>query len=393
MQHEEPGSSASAATEDSAQGAYTTGRTLAHSLIDELEEAITRKDLRHRAAVMRRVTDLFILNGAEFTEEHIAMFDDVMSRLVVAIDSSARAEFGDLIAKHPNAPTRTSRLLALDDEITVARPFLSHSKKLDDATLIKGAKTKSQDHLLAISQRDSIGEAVTDIIVERGNKEVVVSVATNPGARFSEFGCSTLATRSHDDAELALCVWLRPDIPRQHLLSLFAKASDEVVKQLETADRQKVQLYRYMVAQAKHQLQTKIREQSSDYIAARAHVESLQRSGELSAKNLLTFAQNGQFDEATIALSFMCDLPVGHIERAIIHNQADHLLVLARAMGFSWETTSAILAMRKPSRTTTARDIERYRVSFLKLQPKTAISAMQFYRLRARAESTLEVTQ
>ena len=158
--------------------------------------------------------------------------------------------------------TQTSRLLALDDEIEVARPFLSHSKKLDDATLIKGAKTKSQDHLLAISQRDSIGEAVTDIIVERGNKEVVVSVATNPGARFSDFGCSTLATRSYGDAELALRVWLRPDIPRQYLLSLFAKASDEVVKQLEAADRQKVQLYRYMVAQAKHQLQTKIREQS-----------------------------------------------------------------------------------------------------------------------------------
>ena len=130
MQHEEPGSSASAATEDSAQGAYSTGGTLPDSLIDELEEAITRKDLRHRAAVMRRVTDLFILNGAGFTEEHIAMFDDVMSRLVVAIDSSARAEFGDLIAKHPNAPTRTSRLLALDDEIKSRDHFFRIQKNL-----------------------------------------------------------------------------------------------------------------------------------------------------------------------------------------------------------------------------------------------------------------------
>jgi hypothetical protein len=128
-------------------------------------------------------------------------------------------------------------------------------------------------------------------------------------------------------------------------------------------------------------------------MAARAHVEALRQSGELSANNLLTFAQNGQFDEATIALSFICDLPVGHIERAIIHNQADHLLVLARAMGFSWETTSAILAMRKPTGNTTVRDIESYRASFLKLQPKTAMSAMQFYRLRARAESPLEVNR
>jgi len=393
MQHEDTGSSASTATEDSPQSAHATGGPLPQSLIDELEEAITRKDLRQRAAVMRRVTDLFILNGGEFTEEHVAMFDDVMSRLVVAIDSSARAEFGDLIAKHPNAPTQTSRILALDEEIEVARPFLLHSKQLDDATLIEGAKAKSQDHLLAISQRDSIGEAVTDIIVDRGNKDVVVSVAANPGARFSDFGCSTLATRSCDDAELALCVWLRPDIPRQHLLSLFAKASEEVVKQLEAADRQKVQLYRYMVAQAKHQLQAKIRERSSDYMAARLYVESLHQSGELSATTLLTFAQNRQFDEATIALAFICNLPVGHIERAIIHNQADHLIVLARAMDFSWETTSAILSMRKSTGNATARDVESYRASFLKLQPKTAISAMQFYRLRARAESQLEVNQ
>ena len=393
MQHEETESSASAATEVSPQNADANGGALPESLIDELEEAITRKDLRHRAAVMRRVTDLFILNGAGFTEEHIGLFDDVMSWLVAAIDSSAREEFAELIAKHPNAPARTSRMLALDDEIKVAQPFLLHSKQLDDATLIEGAKTKSQGHVLAISKRDSIGEAVTDIIVDRGNKEVVVSVASNPGARFSDFGCSTLATRSYDDAELALRVWLRPDIPRQHLLSLFAKASDEVVKQLEAADRPKVQLYRYMVAQAKHQLQTKIRERSSEYMAARALVESLCESGELSAEHLLAFAEKGRFDEVTITLALLCDLPVGHIERAIIHNQADHLLVLAKAMSFSWETASAILSMRKPTGNTGRRNVESYRASFMKLQPKTAISAMQFYRLRARAESQLEVNQ
>ena len=64
------------------------------SLIDELEDAITKQNLRQRAAVMRRVTDLFILNGAGSSEDHVAMFDDVMSRLVAAIEEFARAEFG-----------------------------------------------------------------------------------------------------------------------------------------------------------------------------------------------------------------------------------------------------------------------------------------------------------
>jgi uncharacterized protein (DUF2336 family) len=376
-----------------ASAAETGNPAPAKSLIDELEDAIAHTDLRHRANVMRRLTDLFITNGTGFSDEHIAMFDEVMSRLVAAIDSSARAEFGHLIAKNPGAPVKTSRILALDDEIKVAGPILSHSKVLDEATLLEGAKTKSQDHLYAISLRDTIGEAVTDVLLERGDTEVVRSTAKNPGARFSEFGHTTLVTRSREDAELALRVWARSDIPRQHLLSLFATASEQVQLQLEGADRQKVQLYRYLVAQAKGQIQTKMRENSPTYAVARPQVEALHRAGLLNGDKLAEFAQAGKFDEVTVALSLLCDLPVGHIERAIVHHRADHLMVLAKAIGLSWETTRAILRMRGPSRAVSATELEVNGQSFAKLQQKTAAAAMHFYRLRARAEAQLESTE
>ena len=233
------------------QRARDAGGTNSQSLIDELEEAVARQDLHRRAAVMRRLTDFFIVDGAGMSEDHIAMLDDVMSRLIIAVDRSARAEFGELLARQPNAP-KTSRILALDDEVTVAAPVLTHSKSLDDETLIETAKTKSQDHLFAITLRESIGEAVTDVLVERGNSKVVVSAAGNPGAKFSDFGATALSTRSRDNAELALRVWSRSDIPRQHLLSLFSTATEEVQKQLETADRKNAQLSRSIVAQARN---------------------------------------------------------------------------------------------------------------------------------------------
>ncbi len=370
--------------------ARDAGATPSQSLIDELEEAIARQDLHRRAAVMRRLTDFFIVDSAGLSEEHIAMFDDVMSRLIAAIDRSARAEFGDMLARHPHAPPKTTRVLALDDEIEVAAPVLTHSKSLDEQTLIETAKTKSQDHLFAISLRQTIGEAVTDVLVERGDSKVVVSTAGNPGAKFSEFGCTTLATRSREDVELALRVWSRSDIPRQHLLSLFSTATEEVQKQLEAADRKNVQLCRSIVAQAKNQIQTKVRESSASYATAQAFVGSLHRSGDLTEQRLLAFAQQGKFDEVTVALALMCDLPVGHIERAIMHNQADHLLVLAKAIGLSWETTKAVLSMQSPTKTAIAAKLETHCASFAKLQPKSAIAAMQFYRLRARAEAPAE---
>ncbi len=115
----------------------------------------------------------------------------------------------------------------------MARPLLTHSERLDDDTLIVGAKTKSQEHLLAISQRKMLSEGVTDVLVERGNQQVVVSTAANSGARFSEFGYSKLITRAGADDELALTVWSRPEIPREHLLTLFATASEAVRLKLE----------------------------------------------------------------------------------------------------------------------------------------------------------------
>jgi len=393
MPHRFATSPSEAHAQNSAPSRDSGHATAPQSLIDELEDAITKQNLRQRAAVMRRVTDLFILNGAGFSEDHVAMFDDVMSRLVAAIDKSARAEFGNVLARCSNAPRKTSRILALDDEIAVAGSMLSHSECLDEETLVEGATTKSQDHLLAISQRGSISKAVTDVLVDRGNTEVVVKTVANSGAKFSEFGCSMLVTRSGEDRELALRVWLRPDIPRHHLLSLFASASEEVQRQLEVADRQKVELYRYVVAQARNQIQTQIREGSANYATARPYVEALHRSGDLTSERVLAFARDGKFDEVTIALSLMGDLPVGHIERAFVHNQADHLLVIAKASGLSWETTKAILVMRESRESNDSssdRKIGMHRNSFIRLQQSTAVSALQFYRLRARAEAQLE---
>jgi hypothetical protein len=73
-----------------------------------------------------------------------------------------------------------------------------------------------------------------------------------------------------------------------------------------------------------------------------------------------------------------------------VHDQADHLLVIAKAIGLSWETVRAILVMRAPNDSEAGRSIGRHHSSFLKLRQSTAMSALQFYRLRARAEAQLE---
>ena len=113
--------------------------------------------------------------------------------------------------------------------------MLTQSPRLDDEALIEKARTKSQAHLLAISRRSRLSGAVTDVLVERGNVEVVTSAAGNPGAEFSENGYAKLIERAEGNDDLAACIGSRSSIPRHHLLKLIAKASETVRAKLKAA--------------------------------------------------------------------------------------------------------------------------------------------------------------
>ena len=354
-------------------------------LIEQLEDAISQKDIRYRAETLRRVTDLFLSGTGRFAPDQVALFDEVMTRLIEEIDITARVAFGHRLASVAAAPPRVMRGLALDDAVEVAGPVLSQSEALDDATLIDTARTKSQQHLLAISRRKELAEPVTDILVERGDRDVAVSTAENAGARFSELGYSTLVERAQGDGDLALAVWVRPDIPRQHLLQLFAQASEAVRDKLGAADRARAGALQEVIAQASDQLQTGMREGSASYQIARSRVLALHQSGRLDEAHLIQFARAGRFDDTTIALAIMTDLPIGVIERAIVNRRTEQILVLTKAIGLGWETAKEILLLQAGFGGSSTHEIDQCCASFARLQQDTAKKAIRFYRLRERA--------
>ena len=208
------------------------------SLLDELQATLAHGTVARRVETLRRVTDLFINGAVDYSDEQVGLFDDVFQCLMHHIETSAKALLANRLAPIDTAPPQTIRALAFDDLIEVAAPVLSLSERLDDDTLIETARTKSQAHLMAISTRRVLSGAVTDVLVLRGNDEVVQSTVNNPGAEFSERGFTRLVNRAEGDDDLATCVGLRPTIPRHLYLKLIAKASATVRARLEAANPQ-----------------------------------------------------------------------------------------------------------------------------------------------------------
>jgi len=353
-------------------------------LIDELEAALTSGTNARRIEMLTRITDLFIGGASRYSEEQIGVFDDVMVRLMSTIETKARAKLSHRLAQIANAPSNVIHMLAFDDDIEVAQPVLRESERLREPALLANANTKSQRHLFAISQRSSLSEAVTDVLVERGDREVVHSVVKNVGARFSDAGFRMLVNRSAGDDGLATTVGMRSDIPRPHFLVLLEKASTAVRARLVAENPQASSAIESVVAEVVGGIRDDARNSSPGFAAAQAAVERQNRIRRIGEAEVYQFANERKFEETAIALSLLCDTPIDVVERALLDPGAEIVLILAKVADFSATTTKAILQLRAADRGMSMTDLDQALASFNRLQPETARRVLGFFRTRVK---------
>ena len=314
-----------------------------NAFLSELEDALAHGSADRRAKTLRRVTDLFVFGSSRFSGDHVALFDGVFNHLITDIETSARAALADRLKSVSNAPPGVIRTLAFDDDINVAGPILANPTPIDNAALVENARTKSQDHLLAISQRPTLAETVTDVLVERGDREVALNTARNSGAKFSETGYIRLVKRSEHDDELAKSVGVRPEIPRQHFLKLLTTASMAVRKALQAAHPEHAGDVQNVVGDIAAAIQAKAATASRDYAAAQGMVQGLWDEGRLDESNVEGFARAGKFEETAAALAVMGALPIAMVERAMVADREEAILLVAKAVGLSWATARSVL--------------------------------------------------
>jgi uncharacterized protein (DUF2336 family) len=347
------------------------------SVIGDLEEAISSGTEARRVETLRRITDLFMNAAPSYSEDQVALFDDVIGRLAADIESRARLELSHRLAGVPNAPVNVVKALASDDMAAVAAPVLSTSSRLDDEDLIATAKTKSQQHLLAISARSLLSEAVTDVLVERGDQQVVIAVAQNTGARFSDPGFGMLVKRSENDDVLAEHVGVRADIPPHHLRRLVVKASEAVRSRLTAANPQAAELINSVLTDVAGQLGI---DANRDYAAAKTAVGALMSARKLSEQQICEFARSGKFEETVSALAALCRLPIDSVERAILDDRSDLALIIAKAAGLCWDTTKSVIQLRPGG--VPELSLDHARRNYDRLQAVTAQRALRFFSVR-----------
>lgn len=309
-----------------------------NSLLADLDRLVRERSSKGRAKTFRQVVDLYFASIDIQEDELVEFFGDVFGLLVDHADAEDLVDLGQRIAPVERAPVKLIRRLANDDEIAVAGPVIARSERLTQDDLVMLAQTKGQSHLDAISRRDRVNAAVTTVVVERADGEVVKNLARNTGAEFSTDGFARLAQRALTDEDLAECVGTRPDIPAGVLRALVSQAAETVCVRILAAAGPDM----------KSEIESATRSRldgNHNYASARNKVLELQRCGKLEERQIVQFASSRELEETLAALELLCGTPADVIERFMTEAPAETIPVVCKAAGLSWMATESVMGL------------------------------------------------
>jgi Uncharacterised protein conserved in bacteria (DUF2336) len=350
------------------------------SLLQELEEAISQGSDQSRLRALWHATDVLV--AGQYSEQTIWVFGEIIERLTRELEVEVRAQLSQRLADSNNAPIDLINRLANHKSIDVAGAVLQRSERLDTPALVSIATTGSQQHLLAISKRRTIAEPVTDVLVTRGNREVLNSLTRNPGARFSHNGFLQLIQRTKNDSVVIETLGLRKDIPRSIFQQLIAKASADLKRKLESERPDMADRIETLVTDVTGDLHAIFGPASQNYFEAKKAVSTLHRYGNLHEKKIFEYAQSHQSAEVTAGLSLLCSLPPNIVERGLADSTGEMPMIFAKSLGFSWETTMSLLFLGAQDRKILAHDLDALEQRFSRLGSETAQSVIRLYQSR-----------
>lgn len=320
--------------------------------IDDIEHAIQHADPKTRHQTLRAVTDLFMSSAPGLDDGKVGVFDNIFDSLLDDSELEGMLDLSTRIAPVNNAPPRLIRRLAEDERIEVAGPVLSQSPRLSESDLCEIAKSKGNEHLLAISARPGLTEPLTDILIERGNQEVARSVAKNNSAQLSRAGLEQLVRLAECDNVLSAGLSVRSDIAPDRLQALLAKAAARAEQKLV------------------------------DVAAAQRLVVSMQQSGNLVQADVRNFAQARHYEAVVASLALLGNLKYDAVENLMLQADAGGLILVCKALGFDWSTAMEILKTSAERSGLADREIHRAHGDFMKLSKATADRILRFWHVR-----------
>ena len=181
---------------------------------------------KSRTTLLKRLADVVCLPSSRVNTFERSMTADLLVEMLREATPAERARVAKRLCQLVEIPNTLLRLL-LVDEIDVARPLLEESNALSDADLVHCVLSASVEHLKLVARRRDITEIVGEVLVDRGDAEVIRILLRNDAARLSQPIIDGVVAASRDEPALVPLVLKRPELRPSQAYVMFWWADPE----------------------------------------------------------------------------------------------------------------------------------------------------------------------
>jgi uncharacterized protein (DUF2336 family) len=155
------------------------------------------------------------------------LLSDLLIGLISQAEKDMRVALSERLAALDDVPLRLVLHLA-NDEIEIATPVLRKSKALDDLDLLYIVNSKTSAYWQVIADRESLGSAVIEALVNTKDKDTVMHLAANNNADLSETIMEMIADMARDEEDIAKPLLMREGVPNSIARKLYEFVGQEL---------------------------------------------------------------------------------------------------------------------------------------------------------------------
>jgi len=208
----------------------------------------------------------------------------------------------------PKLPRDIAIKLAKDIDV-IAVPVLKNSPVITDEDLVEIVLAGSSEKQVAIAQRPTLGEGLTEVIALYGSKEAVEAATLNEGAAFSDDAYGGVIKRFANDNDIQSALISRSSLPMHVTEKLVNIVSGELFDRLVNTHELPPQLAIEIAAGARERATLDLVEQAGLTTDPERFVQQLHLNGRLTPSLIMRALCLGHISFVEYAMAELSAVP------------------------------------------------------------------------------------
>ncbi|MEQ9607848.1 MAG: DUF2336 domain-containing protein [Kiloniellaceae bacterium] len=292
-----------------------------------------------RAELASKVARLTAMDGRGAQEKAQRVVEETLELLARDQATRVRQILAETLKSLAGAPPQVIQRLARDAEDVVACPVLEFSPLLSDEDLLEIiAASGVSSRLCAISRRSSLGEAISDAIVQRDDRKAVAELLANKSAQIREETLDRLIDGSVQETAWQPSLVERPALPNGAVKKLAGFVAETLLKKLQSRSDLDDETAQVVAEAVRKRIDEGSDAKESKGKAApaadpAAEVARLKKKGKLNSEAVGDAVLAGQRDFVRHALAALAGVGVDYVDRVLQGHSAKGITALAWKAG------------------------------------------------------------